>query len=580
MWWILAWILAVAGLLAYLTDPISLFATTRPDRASSETRVAVLFDAWVGSTPSDGGASVFAHLVQPLNADVFLALSHDARDGCTTQRRKCDAAALLPALRGRIVRAALDRASTSEELGAILAALPHWAAIVAAHSAPGARVRCDAVPFSLTFNCSGVHQGNHFLAPVLGNGDLRHPLHNLHQLRGMARALALLAEHEAATGAAYARVVRSRLDLRWLAAHPPLSLLPATSVWIPLGEDYYGGLNDRHAVLSRAAATAYFGRWAAILDGSVLDIDAQLAARRVDDGQALNPENFLTASLAKRGLRVRRFAPVMFLGCCDAKEVCFADARYERRLPRRPAAACERGGGSGGSGGGGGGGDDDVEYVCGKYGHEVERAVYTALALRLPGARFAALAAGARDGPSDAHVVVGVPVAAANALSAARRQLKWRFLRGQLEMNSLVATGRFRRGGGGGFEPQRRARRRQQQQQWRRQRAAAAAAAAAALPRDVGAGRVGYCDATTDDDPGDCEAGDRGMWRMGAASNITDERSCLAHCLERCERCHYVSVSRRNADCSWYAFCDLKRLHLEFHGDSYRTFRTGREEGC
>ena len=70
------------------------------------------------------------------------------------------------------------------------------------------------------------------------------------------------------------------------------------------------------------------------------------------------------------------------------------------------------------------------------------------------------------------------------------------------------------------------------------------------------------------------------MWRMGAASNITDERSCLAHCLERCERCHYVSVSRRNADCSWYAFCDLKRLHLEFHGDSYRTFRTGREEGC
>ena len=327
------------------------------------------------------------------------------------------------------MRAALDRASTSEELGAILAALPHWAAIVAAHSAPGARVRCDAVPFSLTFNCSGVHQGNHFLAPVLGNGDLRHPLHNLHQLRGMARALALLAEHEAATGAAYARVVRSRLDLRWLAAHPPLSLLPATSVWIPLGEDYYGGLNDRHAVLSRAAATAYFGRWAAILDGSVLDIDAQLAARRVDDGQALNPENFLTASLAKRGLRVGRFAPVMFLGCCDAKEVCFADARYERRLPRRPAAACERGGGSGGSGGGGGGGDDDVEYVCGKYGHEVERAVYTALALRLPGAR-AALAAGARDGPSDAHVVVGVPVAAANARGAARRQLKWRFLRG------------------------------------------------------------------------------------------------------------------------------------------------------
>ena len=132
MWWILAWILTVAGLLAYLTDPISLLATkpaNLSETADVSGRVAVLFDAWVGSTPSDGGASVFAHLVQPLNADVFLALSHDARDGCTTQRRKCDAAALLPALRSRIVRAALDRASTSEELGAILAALPHWAAI-------------------------------------------------------------------------------------------------------------------------------------------------------------------------------------------------------------------------------------------------------------------------------------------------------------------------------------------------------------------------------------------------------------------------------------------------------------------
>ena len=50
MWWILAWILAVAGLLIYLTDPISLFATTKPE-SSSETRVAVLFDAWVNRQP-------------------------------------------------------------------------------------------------------------------------------------------------------------------------------------------------------------------------------------------------------------------------------------------------------------------------------------------------------------------------------------------------------------------------------------------------------------------------------------------------------------------------------------------------
>ena len=37
-----------------------------------------------------------------------------------------------------------------------------------------------------------------------------------------------------------------------------------------------GGLNDRHAVLNRSQAEAYFGRWDALLDGRVMQIEPQL----------------------------------------------------------------------------------------------------------------------------------------------------------------------------------------------------------------------------------------------------------------------------------------------------------------
>ena len=50
------------------------------------------------------------------------------------------------------------------------------------------------------------------------------------------------------------RVVFSRLEFWWLRPHPPLRLLHPSVVWLPSGEDYYGGVNDRHAVLNRSAA--------------------------------------------------------------------------------------------------------------------------------------------------------------------------------------------------------------------------------------------------------------------------------------------------------------------------------------
>ena len=49
-------------------------------------------------------------------------------------------------------------------------------------------------------------------------------------------------------------MVHTRLEFAWLRPHPPLSALHPAHVWVPAGEDYYSGVNDRHAVLSRAAA--------------------------------------------------------------------------------------------------------------------------------------------------------------------------------------------------------------------------------------------------------------------------------------------------------------------------------------
>jgi hypothetical protein len=48
----------------------------------------------------------------------------------------------------------------------------------------------------------------------------------------------------------YDRFVISRSDFMWLCPHPPLSILDPREIWVPDGE-HWGGLNDRHMVVSR-----------------------------------------------------------------------------------------------------------------------------------------------------------------------------------------------------------------------------------------------------------------------------------------------------------------------------------------
>jgi hypothetical protein len=129
-----------------------------------------------------------------------------------------------------------------------------------------------------------------------------------------------------------------------------------------------------------------------------------------------------------------------------------ANCSAPRAAPHSPLMAARLGTRPGGSSQAAEGG---TQRVCGKYGPEVERALYTALALRMPGARFVALAAAdarRRRGENTGRVSVGVPTAQRDAFGASHRRLKWRHFRGR-EQREAVVLGRFR---GGAFRPARR----------------------------------------------------------------------------------------------------------------------------
>ena len=65
-------------------------------------------------------------------------------------------------------------------------------------------------------------------------------------------------------GRRYERVMFTRLEMEWLAPHPPLDLLDAKYIWVPTGEDNTG-VNDRHWLANRADAEGVFRRWDALV---------------------------------------------------------------------------------------------------------------------------------------------------------------------------------------------------------------------------------------------------------------------------------------------------------------------------
>jgi hypothetical protein len=123
----------------------------------------------------------------------------------------------------------------------------------------------------------------------------------------------------------YDRFVVTRSDFVWLSPHPPLSVLDRDSLWIPDGE-HYGGLTDRHLIVSREHAAIALG----VMEDILLRPDELY--EEMKDQPSWNPEQFLAHHYARKGLlqRVKLFPYVMYLarGARDTG-MTWSEGRYE-----------------------------------------------------------------------------------------------------------------------------------------------------------------------------------------------------------------------------------------------------------
>jgi hypothetical protein len=105
----------------------------------------------------------------------------------------------------------------------------------------------------------------------------------------------------------YDRFVISRSDFVWLCPHPPLSILDREAVWVPDGQ-HWGGINDRHMVVSRADVESCLNG----LEDMVLESDRLY--EEMKDQEEWNEERFLAHHLRRKHLldRVRVFPYTMY----------------------------------------------------------------------------------------------------------------------------------------------------------------------------------------------------------------------------------------------------------------------------
>jgi hypothetical protein len=110
----------------------------------------------------------------------------------------------------------------------------------------------------------------------------------------------------------YDRFVITRSDFVWLCPHPPLSVLEPEMIWFPNGE-FYGGLTDRHIVVSRADVVNCLN----IIEDILLH-PTQLYEQMKDQStwwnKGWNIEQFLQDHLRRKGLlhKVKLFPYVMY----------------------------------------------------------------------------------------------------------------------------------------------------------------------------------------------------------------------------------------------------------------------------
>jgi hypothetical protein len=105
----------------------------------------------------------------------------------------------------------------------------------------------------------------------------------------------------------YDLFVVSRSDFRWMCPHPPLSILDLDAIWIP-DVEHWGGVNDRHAIVSRRHVETYLdGREDILLEPTALYEETK-------HHNEWNDERFLAHHLRRRKIlgTVRVFPCVMY----------------------------------------------------------------------------------------------------------------------------------------------------------------------------------------------------------------------------------------------------------------------------
>ena len=338
---------------------------TKQDPPSRQ-RVAVVSGDYIKVSVPDNGESLRKYVVERLQADMLLLLMRHADNDGDVAAARARYAPLEP-----LSHFELRLEPTVGELATILQKHPDFEKVFKAFSGEGkpcARHKPKKASLS-PFICSMRMMkefGNYFTAPVLGN-----PTSNvLKQLYTQWQALLMVGKYEEAAGRPYEIVIWTRLELQWIAPHPPLSLLSATAdVWVPYYEDY-AGLNDRHALMRRSSARVYFGRWDVISNATRLLTEHP----SIGNGTlgAMSAERFMATQLAFHNVSVGRFPPTAYLSCCNASRMCFhnqlcAPARlHPESQPKK--------------------------WLNGKYRKEIMGAVIHASGLENPRARFIVVA--------------------------------------------------------------------------------------------------------------------------------------------------------------------------------------------
>jgi len=111
----------------------------------------------------------------------------------------------------------------------------------------------------------------------------------------------------------YDRFVITRSDFVWLCPHPPLSILDRGAIWFPDGE-HWGGLNDRHLVVSRADVVDCLN----LIEDILLEpsqLYRELEYMKGRPAWQNNIEQFIAHHLRRKGLfdKVKTFPYVMYL---------------------------------------------------------------------------------------------------------------------------------------------------------------------------------------------------------------------------------------------------------------------------